>query len=568
MKDPTRARAAAKSMAPNTIIRGRGANEETNTRAPSPRRSPSGPYPRVSVRPPASRPRASSATAASKRSEPNVPRTGVCDSSGRTTSRRPSRPASGCSTTVHTATARPASMSAASSSNPGKDARSTRSTNTSRMPPHVRPTANASSSLTPYRCSTGDPDAITSLPSSYTAPSTQPPDTLPTASPSGPTSIAAPAGRGADRQVATTVPIATVRPSRHQPSRSSITSRTAHQLQQLGERRQRVTGHEVVNVRDDGGDSGLHRPVPVLAAVRVQPDQAVGQPGQALRLLAEQRGVAPLPAVRADDEDGAARHPPLPPPVGERAQHLAEAGPSGPVRHLLPRQAKGRVRVTGPAQGRCQPGQAGADAEHLDPVAVRDRGAHQQVAQPEQGIGVRRHRAGDVDEQHDAARSRRPPPPAQRADLPSPAQLLTHGRAGVEVTPPGTATPSGPALRQMHLESREEARQLGALGRGQVRDVTVPQHLRPTGVGPDSFRVPLGAGSGRRLAQRRGHVRPPDRRRPAGSCQPPREPCLEDPVVDGPAVGVVAQGRAARPVDAGAVARADLRHLSLIHISE
>ena len=57
------------------------------------------------------------------------------------------------------------------------------------MPPQVSPTANADSSLTPYRCRTGSPEDSTCSPSSYTAPSTQPPDTLPTASPPGPTSI-------------------------------------------------------------------------------------------------------------------------------------------------------------------------------------------------------------------------------------------------------------------------------------------------------------------------------------------------------------------------------------------
>ena len=40
---PTRATAAAKSMAPKTSIRGLGANAQTKTRIPSPRRSPSGP---------------------------------------------------------------------------------------------------------------------------------------------------------------------------------------------------------------------------------------------------------------------------------------------------------------------------------------------------------------------------------------------------------------------------------------------------------------------------------------------------------------------------------------------
>jgi hypothetical protein len=52
-------------------------------------------------------------------------------------------------------------MEAATSPNSGKVAGPTGSTSTSRMPPQVRPTANASSSLTPYRWTTGSPDAIT-----------------------------------------------------------------------------------------------------------------------------------------------------------------------------------------------------------------------------------------------------------------------------------------------------------------------------------------------------------------------------------------------------------------------
>ena len=64
--------------------------------------------------------------------------------------------------TVATATGRPASMSTATSSSSGKVSRFTFSTKTSRMPPQVSPTANASSSETPYRSSTGWPDATTS----------------------------------------------------------------------------------------------------------------------------------------------------------------------------------------------------------------------------------------------------------------------------------------------------------------------------------------------------------------------------------------------------------------------
>ncbi len=80
--------------------------------------------------------------------------------------RRPSTAGSGCSMTVARATGRPASMSAAISPSSGNVSRETFSTYTSRMPPQVSPTAKASSSEMPYRCSTGSPDATTDCPSS------------------------------------------------------------------------------------------------------------------------------------------------------------------------------------------------------------------------------------------------------------------------------------------------------------------------------------------------------------------------------------------------------------------
>ncbi len=57
-------------------------------------------------------------------------------------------------------------MSAAISPSSGKVSRFTFSTYTSRMPPQVSPTANASSSETPYRSRTGVPDSTTDWPSS------------------------------------------------------------------------------------------------------------------------------------------------------------------------------------------------------------------------------------------------------------------------------------------------------------------------------------------------------------------------------------------------------------------
>jgi hypothetical protein len=67
-----------------------------------------------------------------------------------------------------------------------------------RLDPHVQDTAAGEPHgegvvvAKPYRAKTGAPEATTPSASWYTAASTQPPDTLPTTAPSGPTAIAAP----------------------------------------------------------------------------------------------------------------------------------------------------------------------------------------------------------------------------------------------------------------------------------------------------------------------------------------------------------------------------------------
>src|SRR4051812_25538633 len=181
------------------------------------------------------------------------------------------------------------------------------------MPPQVRPTAKASSSLTPYRSSVGVPVATTSFASSYTAPSTQPPETLPTAVPSGPTSIDAPGGRGAERQVPTTVPTPTVSPACHQPIRSSRTSRTGDHSCQFLERGQAVPGDEVVNAGQRRDHARGQRLVAGPSLVRVDPDDGVRQPLQPGHLLGQQLRAAAFPAVAADDDDGAPCGAPLSP---------------------------------------------------------------------------------------------------------------------------------------------------------------------------------------------------------------------------------------------------------------
>ncbi len=59
------------------------------------------------------------------------------------------------------ATGSPDRIEAASRPRSGKLASDTGSTNTSMIPPQVRPTEKASSSETPYRCGTGTPEATT-----------------------------------------------------------------------------------------------------------------------------------------------------------------------------------------------------------------------------------------------------------------------------------------------------------------------------------------------------------------------------------------------------------------------
>ena len=154
----------------------------------------------------------------------------------------------------------------------------------------------------------------------------------------GPTSITAPGGRGADSNVATTVPTATDSPASHHVINRSSTSRIGDHLQKVREAGQAVPRDEVVDMRQDGDDPGLHRQIPGLAAMRIEPDHPVRQAGQTLQLRAEQRGVPALPPVTAHHHDGTPRHPALAPAVQEHLQHLTEPGTTRPVRYDVARR--------------------------------------------------------------------------------------------------------------------------------------------------------------------------------------------------------------------------------------
>src|SRR3954453_17054301 len=166
-------------------------------------------------------------TAPSARSLPKVPRV----ESAPTTSLRPTQSGFEWAMTVATATGRGAAMASATALSRGNVVPETGSMKTSMTPPQVSPTENASSSDTPYRTSLEVPSCTTSLAASYTAPSTQPPDTEPLTEPSGATTIDAPGGRGADWNVRTTVPTPAVPPASQTSSRSARTSRISARLQ-------------------------------------------------------------------------------------------------------------------------------------------------------------------------------------------------------------------------------------------------------------------------------------------------------------------------------------------------
>ncbi|CAM5461206.1 hypothetical protein SCALM49S_03837 [Streptomyces californicus] len=143
---PARTNAAAKSTAPNTIIRGGSTLDSTSRVSPPGQCEPSSERAMVPVRPVSSRAAAPAAAVRSSSGWPPSPPS--AEPSARTSSARPSN-ASGPSTTRARAAGPPATAAASaarSTSRCGESAR-TGVTMMSRTPPQVSPTAKASSSL-------------------------------------------------------------------------------------------------------------------------------------------------------------------------------------------------------------------------------------------------------------------------------------------------------------------------------------------------------------------------------------------------------------------------------------
>ena len=331
-------------------------------------------------------------------------------------------------------------------------------------------------------------------------------------------------------------PAASARAAPHARATTSISSANGAE---------RVPGDEVVDVRQRRDDPALHRLVARLAAVRVDPDHPVGQPAQPPHLLAEQRRASPRSQPSLKITTTAPRATPRCPQRSRNALSASpEPGAAGPVRapaRRPPRSARSGSRC---AQRPGDPGQPGADVNtstRARPARRRDLG----VGEPQQRVGVRRHRAGDVDEQH------HPPRPGaarggSRSGPGSPTRRSSSRRVRRASSSPRRA---GRRRRDRRRGSRTSSaassRRIWARSAAvEVGDVAVPQHLGRAGRGPQ--RSASSSSSAARCRRRLVGAAAATgdgaaalvRVRRAGAGQLAVEPGGEDLVVAGEVVGV------------------------------
>ena len=258
-----------------------------------------------------------------------------------------------------------------------------------------------------------------------TAPSTQPPDTLPTTSPSSLTAMAAPGSRGPEPSRLTTRATATRRPAVRQRSMSSRMSFIVRSPlpaapwrpgSGLPRTRQRTGGR-----RPFLGPAGRSPGVTFSGfthttrwATRWSRCICSARTSGSPRSQPSERmtTIAPRAMPRTPHWSLKARTP------------FAEAGAARPVGHVGAGLLQGDVRVAA-RQLPGQPGEAGAEGEGLHPLAADHGGVDE--AQQRPGVGL--HRARDVEQQDRAAGPGRP----ARGD----------GAASARRRPAGRDAPSG-----------------------------------------------------------------------------------------------------------------------------
>jgi hypothetical protein len=234
-----------------------------------------------------------------------------------------------------------------------------------------------------------------------------------------------------------------------------------------------VAGHQIV----DGGQGSDHSPgdgrVAGLATVGVDPHDVVREIRQSPHLVTEQGGVAPFPPVGANDHRCAAGDAPLSPPVKKGLQRLPQPGPAAPVRYRGFRRPQRQARVA-KAKLAGDPGQPGADREDLGRP-----GGHpdSRVGEPDQPLGVGRHRAADV-EQEDEPAVLEPPALAREVTRLAPvAQHRAHGPGDVGALPSARDVAGGAAAGHPRSQHRDHPVHLVAFPAGELGQVTVPEHV-------------------------------------------------------------------------------------------
>lgn len=118
-------------------------------------------------------------------------------------------------------------------------------------------------------------------------------------------------------------------------------------------------------------------------------------------MITEQGGITTFPAVAGDDDHRTAPRTSTSPSTDEGLDYLAQPGAARPIGHDAPRRSYRHFGLANP-QGWGDPGQSGAEGEDLD---LSGEGGDHPMSEPEQGVGVRLHGPGNVEQEHHTARS-------------------------------------------------------------------------------------------------------------------------------------------------------------------
>ena len=213
------------------------------------------------------------------------------------------------------------------------------------------------------------------------------------------------------------------------------------------------------------------------------------QPGH---LRGELLGLAAIPAVGQQDDERAAAD-----PAAVLAVERRRATRRSACRRTSPPRARRRAeRAVGVAAGELarDPRQPRAEGERLDPRARRDARLHVL----EQHARVGRHRARDVEHEHEPPRPLRRRAPAALEQLAAVAQRAPRGRpqVGHLAAPPGRPRPAAEAHRPAPREPRQQPpRDARARRPCTRRSRVLAQQLRRRSTRPASARSPARPGA-------------------------------------------------------------------------